>query len=350
MLFLVAHDTGSSLVGYLVPDNATDPGTYIVKVDGREVYRGETNIVHPALVAAGRHQTGCCGFHITEAHVPGLSRISELDLVEAVSGQVIYRRRPPANLVKKRIFRLETHLLPLAGLDRSLEPRFQLWFPYIDRVGLETVHQMFQIKEKSIYISGRVAYPSIDHFVETADFDIVTILHDPFEELAERLLFLRLAARRSASILGERDSVTFAETLAFAQEVDLDTEKSIRRAFRSMDEAVATRLANPVVRQLAAREFGEAPTANSVGKAVAVLARLRIVGVRKRPDLFVEALTDLMSVSEQDIAVAPPIPVATELAERLRSCPVVEDLLQYDLALYHIVTDAFEKSLIESYS
>ncbi|HMO29615.1 hypothetical protein [Enterovirga sp.] len=350
MLFLVDQDLGTGLVGYLVPDNATDRGTYIVRVGGEVVYRGETDIVHPALVAAGRHQTGCCGFHITEAHVPGLSQIAELEVIEATSGQVIYRRRRPDHLVEKRIFRLETHLLPLSGLDRSLEPRFQLWFPYIDRVGLETVHQMFQMKAASTYISGRVAYSSIDHFVETSNFEMVTVLHDPFEELAERLLFLRLAAQRSSRILGERDSVTFAETLAFAQDVDLETEKSIRRAFRSMDEAVASRLANPVVRQLAAREFGEAPTANSVSKAVAVLARFHIVGVRKRPDLFAEALTDLMGLSEQDIAVAPPIPVATELAERLRSCAVVEDLLQYDLALYHIVTDAFEKSLIESYS
>lgn len=350
MLFLVDHDLGERLVGYLVPDNVSEPGVYAIKVDGEEIYRGETDIVHADLITVGRHQTGRCGFHITEAQVPGLSQLAELDLVDVVSGQTIYRRRPRERLLPKRIFRLDTHLLPLGGLDRSLESRFQLWFPHIDRVGLETVHQMFQMKSDSVFISGRVAYPSIDHFVETSNFEMVTVLHDPFEELAERLLFLRLASQRPRHVLSERDNVSFAETMSFAKEVDLGTDKSIRRAFRSLDETVAGRLSNPLVRQLAAREFGDAPSGSSVSKAVSVLAGFSVVGVRRRPDLFAEALTDLLSLSDQDITMAPPIPAATELADRLRACPAVEDLLQYDLALYHIVTDAFEKSLIESYS
>lgn len=350
MMFLVDQDTGDRLVGYIVPDSVTEPGRYAVRVDGEEVYRGETNLLHADLIAANRHHTGLCIFQVTEAEVPGLAHIPNLEIVELVSGQVFYRRRPPETIVPKRVFRMETHLLPLAALDRSLDAHFQLSFPHLDRVGSETVFQIFQMKQGSNYVSGRVPFPSVEHYVEKWGFESIAILHDPFEELAERLLFLRLVAQRPHRILGERDDMIFADALSFAKEAELDTEKGLRRTFRTIDPQVAGRFANPIVRQFATVDPTEALQGSAVGKAVSALAGFKVVGMRRRPDLFTEALTDVLGLPDDEITVAPPIPAATELAERLRACPEAEDLLEYDLALYHIVADAFEKSSIESYS
>lgn len=349
MLFVVDRDTGSRLVGYLVPDSVTDAGIYAIRVDGEEVYRAETTIVHHDLVAAGRHDNGRIGFVVTEAEVPGLSTFPELEVYDAVTGLIFYRRRHPDAVLQKRLLRLETHLLPLTGLDRALEPHFQLWFPHIDRTGAETIHQSLVIKAVSSYVSGRVAFPTVEAFAESTRHELVTILHDPYEELAERLLFLRLVGQRPSGILGERDAFLFAETMAFAQDVDLETEKGIRRSFRTLDLTVGMRLANPIVRQLATPDVGEPLTSTSVSKALSALAGFHVVGIRRRVDLFVEALADLLSLPSDEITVAPPIPAATDLAERLRVVPEVEDLLQFDLALYHIVSDAFEKSSAPSY-
>lgn len=349
MLFLIDVDTGDGLIGYLVPDSLTEPGNYAIKVDGEEIYRGRTNIEHPALVAARRHETGLCGFHITEQQVPGLAQMPVLDIVDLVSGQTIYRRRPREGLVEKRVFRLETHLLPLSGLDRSIEDRFQLWFPHIDRAGYETTTQILNQTSESTLVSGRVAFPTVEHLLQKRSYDSVVVLHDPFDELAERLLFLRLAAQRPG-VLGERDSLTFDEALAFAKEADLDSDKALRRTFQSLDETVASRLANPLVRQLATLDHGEPVVGSAVSKALSTLASFSVVGVRRRPDLLIDALSDVLGLQSQDVTVAPPIPAATELADRLRDCPPVEDLLQYDLALYHIISDAFEKSSMQSYS
>ena len=350
MMFLVDQDTGDTLIGYLVPDSPVEPGRYAVRVGGEEVFRGETDIVHADLVAAGRHRTGRCIFHITEAQVPGLPDIPELEVVDLVSGQAFYRRRRPETIVPKRVFRLETHLLPLTALDRSLDALFQLSFTHIDRVGSETVLQIFQMKAQSTFVSGRVPFPSVEHFLEKAGYESIVLLHDPFEELAERLLFLRLVAQRPQRILGERDDVIFADALTFAKEAELDTDKGLRRTFRTIDPQVAGRLANPITRQLAVYDPNEALQGSAVGKAVSALAGFKVVGMRRRPDLFAEALTDALGITDDEITIAPPIPAATELAERLRACREVEDLLEYDLALYHIVADAFEKSSIESYS
>jgi hypothetical protein len=350
MLFVVDQDAGNRLVGYLVPDSLTEPGIYAVKVAGEEVFRAETTIVHKDLVAIGRHETGRIGFVITEAQIPGLASIPELDIVDTVTGQLIYRRRKQEGLVQKRVFRLETHLLPLTALDRALEPRFQLWFPHVDRAGAESVHQIFVMKHASIYVSGRVAFPTVDAFADQSKYACVALLHDPYEEMAERLLFLRLVAQRPNRILGERDSIFFADMMAFAEHLDLEGDKALRRAFKHVDSSVASRLANPVVRQLATLDIGEPLDGTSVSKALSALAGFSIVGIRRRPDLFAEALTDLLELPKEEVMVAPPIPAATELADRLRACPEVEDLLHFDLALYHIVSDAFEKSLIASYS
>lgn len=350
MLFLIDVDTGDALIGYLVPDSLTEPGKYVIRANGEEVYRGETDIEHPALVAVRRHETGRCGLHITEQQVPGLSQMQELDIVDLVTGQAIYRRRPLEDLVHKRVFRLETHLLPLSGLDRSIQSRFQLWFPHIDRTGYETTTQIFNQKSESVLVSGRVAYPTVEHLVSKGPYEPITIVHDPFDELAERLLFLRLAANRPG-VLGERDNLMFTETLAFAKEVNLDSGKNMRRIFSTLDETVASRLANPLVRQLATLDHGEPVVGSAVSKALSALSGFAVVGIRRRPDLFVDALGEIvLDLEEHDVTVAPPIPAATELADRLRDCPPVEDLLQYDLALYHIISDAFEKSLIQSYS
>jgi hypothetical protein len=43
-----------------------------------------------------------------------------------------------------------------------------------------------------------------------------------------------------------------------------------------------------------------------------------------------------------------PIPAARDLGARLRSMPSAERLLEHDIAVFHFLSEAFEKSLIES--
>ncbi|NNM74541.1 hypothetical protein [Enterovirga aerilata] len=348
MLFNIEHDLGREIIGYLVPDGFTGRATIRVTRRGDELLTKQTDSLRESLVHAGRHETGLCGFTIDDGEIPGLAEITDLEIRDAESDVIIYRRYNPEAIVRQKIFRLETHLLPLSRIDRAVQPRFQFYFPSIDRFGLETTHQMFLMNNTdSVYASGRVSYRSVEYYLDQG-YTSVAMVQEPFEELAERVLLLRLIGENRAGILGLRDSVTFETVKSFASGLPLDSDRALSRAFRDMDPEVANMLTDPVTRQLTTRLPDEVLKPSSIGQALSVLSGFRIVGVRHRAELFADALVDALSLHTGEVPVVEPIPAARELGARLREMPSVERLLEHDIAVFHFLSEAFEKSLIES--
>jgi hypothetical protein len=348
MLFNVEHDLGHEIIGYLVPDGFTGRATIRVTRGGSELLVKQTDSVREALVHAGRHETGLCGFTVSELEVPGLAEITDLEIRDSESDVIIYRRFNPDAIVRQKIFRLETQLLPASRIDRALQPRFHFYFPSIDRFGLETTHQMFLMNNTdSVYASGRVSYRSVEYYLEQG-YASVTMVQEPFEELAERILLLRLIGENRGGILGLRDTVSFEAVKSFASGLPLESDKALSRAFRDMDPEVANMLTDPLVRQLTTRLPDEILKPSSVSQALSTLSGFRVVGVRHRADLFSEALVDALSLHTGEVPPVDPIPSAQELAIRLRTMPNAERLLEHDIAVFHFLSEAFEKSLSES--
>lgn len=348
MLFNIEHDFGSEIIGYVVPDGFTGQSSVRVMRRGEELLTKKTDSVRAALVAAGRHETGLCGFAIGEADVPGLAEMADLEIRDVDTDVIIYRRYDPDAIVQQKIFRLETHLFPASRIDRALQPRFQFYFPSIDRFGLETTHQMFLMNNtESVYVSGRVAYRSVEYYLDQG-YTSVAVVQEPHEELAERLLLLRLLGDNHAGVLGLRDSVAFEAVKAFASSLPIESDKGLARAFRDVEPEVANMLSDPLVRQLTTRLQDEVLKPSSISQALGVLSSFRVVGVRHRAELFSEALVDALSLHEGEVPVNEPIPAARALGARLRTMPAVERLIEHDVALFHFLSEAFEKSLIEA--
>ncbi len=348
MLFNIEQDFGSEIVGYLVPDGFTGRSTIRVTSGGEQLLIKETDGLREALVKAGRHETGLCGFAITEADIPGLSEMADIEIRDSDSDIIIYRRYNPESIVRQKIFRLETHLLPASRIDRALQPRFQFYFPSIDRFGLETTHQMFLMNNTdSVYASGRVSYRSVEYYLDQG-YSSFAVVQEPFDELAERILLLRLIGENRAGILGLRDTVLFETVKTFAAALPLESDKGLVRAFREIDPESANMLSDPLVRQLTTRLPDEVLKPSSISQALTVLSGFKIVGVRHRAELFTESLVDAFSLHANEVPVFEPIPAARELGQRLRSIPAVERLLEHDMAVFHFLSEAFEKSLIGS--
>src|ERR1700677_2893351 len=108
MYFNLESDTGDQVVGYVVPDSFSGVPNIRVCSDGEELLVFAANEVRAGLVAAGRHETGFCGFRINVEMLPGLPELRNLELTDAESGLLIYRR-PQDNMVHKKVLRLETH-------------------------------------------------------------------------------------------------------------------------------------------------------------------------------------------------------------------------------------------------
>lgn len=342
MLFNIEGDTGSRITGYVVPDNFTTQPTLAIRSKGETILTFQANDTREALVAAGRHGTGQCGFVIDGDLLPGLDGVADLEVAELETETLIYRRRLPHH-VGKRILRLETHLLPLWRLDECFRNSFQYAANGIEQQGRETVTQMFLLNGiDSVYLSGRILYKNYAFYAE-GGFNTILVLHHPYDEMAERLLVLRNIEKVGADKLGMRDSMALKPAVEFAAELPLDEEKALARALRRMSPEVASVLANPLVRQLTASTPDEMPGRTAITTALDELASFAIVGLRREPSTFLSAVAEMLQVEPASLPEISVIPSVESLAGKLRRSREVDRLIDKDLELYSYVAAAFEK-------
>ena len=342
MLFNVEEDRGDFISGYVVCDGFID--TARIELSSRGVVVHETLADHPreALVAAGRHRTGLCGFALDDKAVPGLPAMQDLEIRDASTGALIYRRPRPRQ-VMRRVLRLETHIFPLWRLDNALNEHFQYSANQIEACGRETTSQMFMLGNiPSVYLSGRLLYRAFEQFIE-GQFDVIFSMHHPYEELAERLIVLGQIKRTGNGILGLRENMSLEPTMAFAQNLPLSNERELARALRDIPSPVARVLANPVVRQLTTSSPEEMPIKSAVSSALTTLSSFAVVGLRRAPKTFISALTELMQLDGQPPDSAR-LPGVTALARMLKRTREVEWLIEQDLALYDHIAEAYRGS------
>jgi hypothetical protein len=346
MLFNIEVDEGTRIVGYLVPDAFTGSPSLRITDGQRDLLTVPCREERAALVAAGRHETGRCGFTIDETIIANLAQQEALEIYDQESNILIYRRRAPSQVTQKRVFRLETHLFPLWRLDDSVEKHFQFFHKGIERPGRETTTQVFLLNNStSLYLSGRLVFKAYDNYINET-FNCVALLRDPYTELAERLLTLKHIRGVGKEILGERDLMAFAPAIVFAETIEND-EKVLYRAFSTMSRAAIANLANPLTRQLAARTPDEVPTKGAVATALGTLSTFAILGLRERQDLFLAQLADLVGASADALPPIPDFVRTAELARLLKEVPETGILIEQDLEVYHQVQSAIEQALAD---
>jgi hypothetical protein len=344
MLFNIEADRGNQIVGYLVPDDFTKSPTLRISDCGSLIAELPCLDERPSLVVAGRHGTGRCGFTIDESIVPNLRQNDKLELYDAETGILIYRRREISEVTQQRIFRLETHLYPLWRLDEQAEHKFQFFHKGVDRHGRETATQMLQLNNaSSVYVSGRIAFKAYENYLHD-QFRCIALVQDPYSELAERLLMLKHVHKVGREVLGPRDMMTYRAAIEFADRIEPD-EKVLRRAFDAMPREAIAVLTNPLTRQLAADSIDEPPPKGAIAKALAALASFAVVGLREKEDSFLESLETFLGLP---VGAMPPVAYFSkveELAKRLRNLPEAEMLLEQDLEVYQTVKSAVEEAV-----
>lgn len=344
MLFNIEVDEGNRIVGYLVPDSFSESPSLRITDGQKELLTFRCNEERAALVAAGRHQDGRCGFTIDDSIVANLAQQTALEIYDDATNILIYRRRPPAEVTQRRILRLETHLLPLWRLDNAVEKNFQFFHKGIERPGRETTTQLFLLNNSSsLYLSGRLIFRAYDNYINET-FNCAALLRDPYAELAERLLTLKHIRGFGQELLGERDFLAFRPAIEFAEAIEID-EKVLHRAFAAMPKAVIANLANPLTRQLAARGPDEIPTKGAIATALSTLSSFAVLGVRERQDIFLAQFGDLVGMAAQVLPPASDFVETAELSRYLKEVPEAGLLLEQDLDVYHHVESAIGRAL-----
>jgi hypothetical protein len=342
VLFNVEEDRGDFLSGYVVCDGFDEVARLLVTNGESKVYEGPADSLRPPLVVAGRHRTGQCGFELDETRIPGLAKMRSLEIHEAGTGALVYRRRKALHTAR-RVLRLETHLYPLWRLDSVLNAKFQYAANRIEATGRETTNQMFLLSGiDSVYLSGRVLYRAFQTEID-GNFDVVILLHHPYEELAERLIVLAQIKTTGSGILGLRENMSLEPTMAFAETLPMEDERRLGRALRDIPPGVARILSNPVTRQLTTLSPEEMPAKTAVSRALTSLASFAVVGLRRAPDAFETAMEALCGL-DAPAPRAQTLPGVPALARMLKRCGEADWLIEHDLALYAHVADAYRKS------
>lgn len=345
MQFVVDADTGDTISGWLAPDNPTATPSFIVRARGREPLTFAANVMRDGIRDLGLHQTGQVGFHVDTALVPDLPELVDVEVAEAESGLVIHRRFDPDRHVARKLYLFDATLMPARALSATMTGRFAQAYPNFEQYGLETAIALVTAPlPVSIFVWGRTSFNRFSFWLSEKGFVRAALLRDPYEELAERLLFLKLVAQSGSQTLHPTLLSGVTPLLDFAASLPLDDLKMMKKAFRSVVAEQREALVSPMTRWLGC-EIGELPRDVHVSRALDNLASMEAVGTRARFDLF-KAL--LASALETDIigSDAPAtFPSVVALASTLRDVRPVEDLIAEDIRLYHLVSEAIATGL-----
>jgi len=348
MLFNIERDEGRRIVGYMVPDAFSASPSLRVTDGDQELLILPCQEERPALVAARRHETGRCGFTVDDTMIANLSERQTLEIYDQETDLLIYRRRPLEQLIQRRIFRLETHLVPLWRLDERLARHFQFFHKGIERYGLETINQMFLLNySSSLYLAGRIPFKDYENYIDES-FTCVTLFRNPYAELAERLLTLGIVRQVAdkVQLLGPRDMLSYGPALDFADQIKVD-EKVLHRAFATMPKSAIAILSNPLTRLLAARSAEDIPGKGAVATALGTLSRFASVGLREGQEMFLDQLAALLLIDAASLPVMTEFSKTAQLSVLLRDVPEVQLLIEKDLEVYHHTKSAIEKVLAE---
>ena len=339
MLFMAYEDRGDLIRAYCVPDGYDEAANLIVMAHGERIATLAPNAFNEHM--KGRHKTGFVDFVIDTRTIEDLARLDDLELRDQATGILVYRRPLKSSQVDQAVFRLETRFLPFWQFDRQLEGKFRFWYDRIDAYSIETVKSILSLYcFTSLYSSGRILIDNYKYYLDNHQ-KCVFCMHDPYVNLAERIMVLRqFDNARLTQLIGERDTLIFESVSNALKEYSgpLD-DKTMKAAFRRLAREDLVVLSNPVCRQLTSSTPDEVPRPNIVTRALQEASLFEIVGIGSHESEYLEAVADLLGTDViEPRSVHPEIARMTEV---LKTIPVIETILENDLILFDHIQTAF---------
>ncbi len=338
--------TEYGVVGWFAPDNPSTPSAVDIVTGDGTVTRMRTNHLRPDVRDAGFHHTGEVGFEINPDTFPGFNEVADhLEIRAPDSDLKLFRSFRPGEHLQARIFRFEMQAMPYAAVEAGWQSNFALYYNAIERHPFDTLRWILCSPDApSVALSGRINLARYEHFLREHNFKFVTLLRDPYEELAERLLFVRYA--KSANAKPEfRNHLSGIESLEHvSRRINLAVPNTTGEALAYLSEKQIFELSNPLVKALACAPE-EPPRRLHVELALNRLATMDLVGARPSYDLFKYALEGMLS---RDILPAElqTISSVAELAQVLREEKLVKSMLKYDEILFQFAKEAIDRALV----
>jgi len=345
MLFGIDEDTGTQVVGWLMPDNPAAVSRVIARMADDNHAIVDATVFRPLLKEQGLHNTGVCGFILDEANCPGLSTASDLRVLDADTNILLYRRRPLTGTVDKKFFRLETQLFRAASLDEVLQQRFHMTYPSLELAAEETIRCAIALfYTPSIYASGRVVWRVWEPLLRDRGFAAGALIRDPWHELAERLLILKLASSPNGSAISAALGPIVETTAQALRPVDIRDATALAAFLGALPDELRPVLFNPLTYQLTAPNAFDPPPNPPVPAALESLADMDAVGIRQDPGPFLDTVAALIELPEELPELAIPTSQAVlSMVQALQAMPTAAALIGWDLAIYESVSETLAR-------
>ncbi len=345
MRFHIDHDSGEIIAGWFVPDNPNATARIEVRLPGSDPVEFSAQIHRPDIVDLGMHNTGVVGFYVNETEVPGLTSAVGVELRDATSHTLFYKRLDPALHVQKRLMLFDASVVPQRKLLEQMKNRFAMPFSAVEGFPYETMASIVNIHySPSLLLAGRPMFMRHANHLKEREFLVAALLRDPFEELAERLLFLNLVSKSSnaASLIPFATGLT--PLIDLARDFPFADERAMDRILRDMETNQSDSVRDPLTRMLAC-QLDEKPSRNHVTQALENLAGMDVVGTRGRFDEFRGMIAAILGSDAFGGARPETSQVVLDLTRRLAGLRIVRDLLENDLALFSYAEEAVDIGL-----
>lgn len=344
MYFNVYSDNRAEIHGYLIPDGFSIRPKILVFREGDALGPFDCNIFLEGPYTHKHHETGVVGFHLSEANIPGLKSALDIEIADADSGFVFYRRLRPERHIQKRLFRLETQFVPHREFDRSIQPHFQFFAESVEHYGSETVRQMLEIvNQPSTYVSGRVLLKTVQQYF-TQDTIRVTSLRDPFYELAIRLWSIATYKRRKFSFISERDAIILEPAMSYFADLDLSNAGEVERKIKSAPKDILTLFESPFTHQLVASSPTERIARDALSSALDALSQFTVFCPDETDGVMAKDICEILGLNDGLISFSPVRAPFLGLSDNLRNINILEHVLENDLILHYFVRRAKQRA------
>lgn len=345
MKFHIQSDEGTAITGWVVPDNPLATAKVAVCVDGRRTAEVETSLFMPAIKDWGWHSTGNCGFAVDTSAVPELGSIRRLELYDADTNVLIYRRPFSDDQLATKLAVINPSIEPPTVLQNALFRNFQMSYFDMEKQSDEIYHFIIDIQySDSIFIAGGIPFIKHEAPLNAKAFTTSILVGDAFVELARRLVWLRGRAAIAASPQQAWRTHLIRGPMAFAESLPLDNVAGLKKAFRGLEQEVWNFLSSPLTRVLACRLPDERIDSYYPSLALEALSRIDVVGHEAYWDPYVSTVFGKLGLAGREHPPAPVIPPEVQaLAENLRRAGTPRAVIEYDVALSEAVRGVVAK-------
>ncbi|GJD53290.1 hypothetical protein OPKNFCMD_6065 [Methylobacterium crusticola] len=344
MHFSVNRFDASHLLLWLTPNDSRQTPRVRVVIDAERTLELEAWVPFPQLKEFGWHDTGLCGFEITDATCPGLAAASRVAVFDADSNFLLYQHAADRTCRPLRLFTLDYTIDQDNSLRDTIFNEFQMSYFGIREIHYDLLRCVFDGKHTdSLYLHGSLFVRRYEELLAQGEFLKTILIVDPYIELAKRILWLRKMEQigREPSQSWRIDQLE--APCAFAAGLDFANPSALRKAFDRIDQTTYNWLSNPLTRDLSCTVPGEMLKSGHWSAAMDTLSRFNVIGHQQFWDAYTAMVSDVVGLSGTPPAErAVPEPVL-RLAETLSRVRTTLALVELDINLSDKVYTIIEK-------